>query len=78
MKEQPRKPSRAFALPVTFTFALISVSGLFPGTGQTARGVDIISNGPVSILNGNSAINPRPGTQGGGGQFNSLFYVVPG
>jgi hypothetical protein len=78
MKEQPMKPSRAFALPVTFTFALISVSGLFPGTGQTARGVDIISNGPVSILNGNSAINPRPGTQGGGGQFNSLFYVVPG
>ena len=29
-------------------------------------------------LTGNDAINPRPGTQGGGGQFNSLFYVLPG
>ena len=45
------------------------------GIGQ---GIDIISNGPVSILDGDSAINPRPGTQGGGGQFNSLFYVRPG
>ena len=43
-----------------------------------ALGVDIISNGPVSILDGDSAINPRPGTQGGGGEFNSLFYVLPG
>jgi hypothetical protein len=43
-----------------------------------AWGADIISNGPVSILKGSDAINPRPGTQGGGGQFNSLFYVRPG
>lgn len=43
-----------------------------------AHGADIISNGPVSFLKGNDAINPVPGTQGGGGQFNSLFYVRPG
>jgi len=43
-----------------------------------AGGADIISNGPVSTLGGRQAINPRLGTQGGGGQFNSLFYVVPG
>jgi Glycosyl hydrolase family 81 C-terminal domain len=43
-----------------------------------ARGADVISNGPVSFLKGDDAINPRPGRQGGGGQFNSLFYVVPG
>jgi hypothetical protein len=55
----------------------MSVSGPFPGTGQTARAADIISNGPVSILDGNSAINPRPGDQGGG-KYNSLFYVLPG
>jgi hypothetical protein len=78
MKEQPMKPSRAFALPVTFTFALMSVSGLFLGTGQTAPAADIISNGPVSTVKGSDAINPRPGTQGSGAQFNSLFYVLPG
>src|SRR4029077_7271411 len=63
---------------VTFTFALMSVSGLFPGTGQTGRAADIISNGPVSTLTGSDAINPRPGTQGAGPQFNSLFYILPG
>ncbi|HEY7001693.1 MAG TPA: hypothetical protein VH330_08115, partial [Candidatus Udaeobacter sp.] len=42
------------------------------------QNIDIISNGPVSILDGDSAINPRPGRQGGGGEFNSLFYVLPG
>ena len=47
-------------------------------TAPIVRGADIISNGPVSIVKGSTAINPRPGTQGGGGQFNSLFYVVPG
>jgi hypothetical protein len=47
-------------------------------TAPIARGVDIISNGPVSYLKGADAINPRPGTQGGGGEFNSLFYVLPG
>jgi hypothetical protein len=43
-----------------------------------AQGVDIISNGPVSYLKGSDAINPRPGTQGSGPQYNSLFYVLPG
>lgn len=43
-----------------------------------ARGADVISNGPVGILKGSDAINPRPGRQGGGGEFNSLFYVRPG
>jgi Glycosyl hydrolase family 81 C-terminal domain len=36
------------------------------------------SNGPVSILRGNDKINPQPGTQGAGTQFNSLFYIRPG
>ena len=36
------------------------------------------SNGPVSILTGNDKINPRPGTQGNGTQFNHLFYIRPG
>jgi len=78
MKEQPRKASRAFALPVTFTFALMSVSGFFPGTGQTARAADIIFNGPVSTVKGSDAINPIPLQQGSGVTFNSLFYVLPG
>jgi hypothetical protein len=43
-----------------------------------AQSADVISNGPVSIIKGSDAINPRPGTQGGGGEFNSLFYVLPG
>ena len=43
-----------------------------------ARGADVISNGPVSFVRGDDAINPRPGRQGGGGEFNSLFYVRPG
>ena len=43
-----------------------------------AQGADIISNGPVSYLKGSDAINPRPGTQGSGPQYNSLFYVLPG
>src|SRR5215475_4445708 len=45
---------------------------------STTRGVDIISIGPVSYLKGNEAINPRPGDQGSGPEFNSLFYVLPG
>jgi hypothetical protein len=43
-----------------------------------AHGADVISNGPVSTVKGSDAINPRPGTQGSGAQFNSLFYVMPG
>jgi len=60
------------------TFTLISLSVILLAAGSIARGADVISNGPVSILKGSDAINPRPGTQGGGGEFNSLFYVVPG
>ena len=43
-----------------------------------ARCAEIISNGPVSSLTGSDAINPRPGMQGAGDKFNSLFYVLPG
>jgi len=54
------------------------VAILFMAAVSIARGADVISNGPVSFGTGNDAINPRPGTQGAGGEFNSLFYVVPG
>jgi hypothetical protein len=43
-----------------------------------AHGADIISNGPVSTVKGSDAIEPRPGDQGSGGQYNYLFYVLPG
>src|SRR5213080_2347436 len=78
MKKPQNKFARAFALRTTLTFALISVSTFLSGAASRARGADIISTGPVSILKGSDAINPRPGTQGGGGEFNSVFYVQPG
>ncbi len=43
-----------------------------------ARGAEIISNGPVSFVKGSDAIHPRPGDQGSGPDYNSLFYVLPG
>ena len=43
-----------------------------------AHGADIIQTVRSVFFKGNDAINPVPGTQGGGGQFNSLFYVRPG
>jgi hypothetical protein len=61
-----------FRAPVWFAMLL-----LVPAA-PIARGADIISTGPVSSLKGSDAINPRPGIQGSGAQFNSLFYVLPG
>ena len=78
MKKPQNKFARAFALRTTLTFALISVSTFLSGAASRAWGADIISNGPVSYLKGSDAINPRPGIQGAGGEFNSLFYVLPG
>ncbi len=78
MKKHQNKSARAFSLRTTLHFALISASSLLLAAAPIARAADIISNGPVGILKGSDAINPRPGTQGGGGQFNSLFYVLPG
>jgi len=60
---------------VKFSCLIALLLGIAAPAAQSA---DIISNGPVSILKGSDAINPRPGTQGGGGPFNSLFYVLPG
>jgi hypothetical protein len=57
MKEQPRKPSRAFALPVTFTFALMSVSGLFPGTGQRAQFVSLSQSSFTADSSSINAVN---------------------
>ena len=51
---------------------------LVAAAAPIARGADVISNGPVSFVRGDDAINPRPGRQGGGGDYNSLFYVRPG
>src|SRR5262245_40554206 len=39
---------------------------------------DVISRGPVSSVTGDEKIDPRPGLQGGGTQFNSLFFILPG
>jgi hypothetical protein len=78
MKKPQNKFACAFALRTTLHSALISVSALLLAAAPIARGADIISNGPVSYVKGADAINPRPGTQGGGGEFNSLFYVLPG
>jgi hypothetical protein len=64
--------------PIRFHASLSVAMLLVVVTVPIARGVDIISNGPVSYLKGSDAINPRPGTQGSGPQFNSLFYVLPG
>jgi hypothetical protein len=55
----------------------VAILFLFPAV-PSIWGAEVKSTGPVSIIVGDDAINPRPGTQGGGGQFNSLFYVRPG
>ena len=78
MKKHQNTSARRSALGITFHFALVFISALLLAAVPIARSADIISNGPVSYIKGGAAINPRPGTQGGGGQFNSLFYVVPG
>jgi hypothetical protein len=60
--------------------AVVCVVAILTGVSAASitRGADIISTGPVSSLQGSDAISPRPGTQGSGPQFNSLFYVLPG
>ena len=78
MKKHQNISARAFALRITPHLALVSISAFLLATAPITRGADVISNGPVSYVTGDDAINPRPGTQGGGGQFNSLFYVLPG
>jgi hypothetical protein len=78
MKKHQNTSARAFALRITPHLALLSISALLLGAVPIAGAADVISNGPVNFVTGADAINPRPGTQGGGGQYNSLFYVRPG
>ncbi len=72
----------AFSLvTIGMRFAAWSCLGpilLVAAAAPIARGADVISNGPVSFVTGEDAINPRPGTQGAGNAFNSLFYIRPG
>src|SRR5438874_3226459 len=78
MKKHQTKSARAFSLRTTLHFALISASALLLAAAPAVWGADVNSSGPFSMVEGADAINPRPGTQGGGGEFNSLFYVLPG
>ena len=65
--------------PLRFAkFTSLITTVLVAASAPIARGADVISSGPVSIVTGEDAINPRPGRQGGGGEYNSLFYVRPG
>ena len=56
-----------------FLIAVVTVTAV-----QDLWSANLKSSGPFSIVVGDDAIKPDPGTQGGGGVFNSLFYVVPG
>ena len=78
MKKPQNKFARVFVPRTTLYSALIPVSALLLAAAPIARGADIISNGPVSFVKGSDAINPRPGDQGSGPGYNSLFYVLPG
>src|SRR6266478_763688 len=59
-------------------FTSLITTVLIAAAAPIAPGADVISTGPVSIVTGDDAINPRPGRQGGGGDYNALFYVRPG
>ncbi len=78
MEKPQNKFARVFVPRTTLYSALIPVSALLLAAAPIAQGVDIISNGPVSFVKGSDAINPRPGDQGSGPKYNSLFYVLPG
>ena len=69
--------------PLKAKFRFLTPRWLVPilvlaGAASPALGADVIQNGPVSILQGNDKIDPRPGSQGNGDQFNSTFYILPG